>query len=59
MICMLQKEYGLTYYTSFQFIEHMKDQSDTEGLYVSSRTVMMALTKGMCLECSMLIQNVY
>jgi len=56
---MLQKEYGLTYYTSFQFIEHMKDQSDTEGLYVSSRTVMMALTKGMCLECSMLIQNVY
>lgn len=59
MIHMLQKKYGLTCYTRFQFIEHMKDQSHTEGLYISSRTVLTALTRGRCLECSMLIQNVY
>lgn len=59
MIRMLQKEYGSTCYVKFQFTEHMKDQSHTEDLYISSRTVLMALTKGRCLECSMLIQNVY
>jgi len=59
VIRMLQKENGSTCYARFHFIERMKDQSHTEGLYISSRTVLMALTKGRCLECSMLIQNVY
>lgn len=59
MIHMLQKEYGLTCYARFQFIELMKDQSYTDGLYIRSITVRTALTNGRFLECSMLIQNIY
>jgi len=31
---MLQKEYGLTCFARFQFIERMKDQSRIESLHI-------------------------